>query len=462
MSLRALSPIDGRYADKVAPLRDWLSEFALIKFRAVVELRWLRAMSAEAAITHVRAFTPAELALLDALEADFDLAAAERVKAIETRVNHDVKAVEYYLRERLEATSLADMAGSLHFACTSDDINNLACALMLRGAVQSLWQPNARALLDSLYKLAHENADIPMLSRTHGQAATPTTVGKELAVFAHRLRRQLRQVETQEYPGKFNGAVGAYNAHVAAYPNVDWQAVSRRFVGSLGLARNPLTTQIEPHDWIAELAHSLARFNTVTLDLCRDMWLYISLGYFRQQVAAGETGSSTMPHKVNPIDFENAEANLGVSNALLTHLAEKLPVSRLQRDLSDSSALRNVGVAIGHSYLAISSARRGLGKVSADRERLAADLDGEWQLLAEAAQTVMRKHHLPDAYEQLKDLTRGQAITRETLHEFIESLALPGDEKERLLELTPATYIGLAPLLARQKLDTEDTEANPT
>ena len=451
MGLRALSPLDGRYADKVAPLRDWLSEFALIKFRVVVELRWLRAMSSEAAITHVRAFTPAELALLDALEADFDLAAAERVKVIESRVNHDVKSVEYFLRERLEATSLADMAGSLHFACTSDDINNLAYALMLRGAVVSLWQPEARSLLDSLDKLAHENADIPMLSRTHGQAATPATVGKEMAVFAHRLRRQLRQVEQQEYLGKFNGAVGAYNAHVAAYPDVDWPAVSRRFVEGLCLAHNPLTTQIEPHDWIAELAHSLARFNAVTLDLCRDMWHYISLGYFRQQVVAGETGSSTMPHKVNPIDFENAEANLGVSNALLTHLADKLPVSRLQRDLSDSSALRNIGVAIAHSCLALDSARRGLGKVAVDRAALEADLHDQWQLLAEAAQTAMRKHHMPHAYEQLKDLTRGQEITRETLHEFIESLALPDDDKARLLDLTPATYVGLAPQLARMK-----------
>ena len=447
MSLLAISPLDGRYADKTAPLRDYLSEFALIKHRILVELRWLRALSAHDEITHVRAFSPDEPSLLAALESDFDQAQARRVKQIEARVNHDVKAVEYYLRERLEATSLADVAGSLHFACTSDDINNLAYALMIRGAMREVWQPAARSLLDDLTQMARDTASLPMLSRTHGQAATPTTLGKELAVFAFRLRRQLRQVEAQEYLGKFNGAAGAYNAHAAAYPNVDWLAFSRDFVQGLGLTHNPLTTQIEPHDALAELAHSVMRFNTILLDCCRDLWTYISLGYFRQQVVAGETGSSTMPHKVNPIDFENAEANLGVSSAMLAHLAEKLPVSRLQRDLSDSSALRNVGAGIAHSYLALLSARRGLGKIAVDEAALAADLDDAWMLLAEAVQTVMRKYHLPEAYEQLKDLTRGDAITRERLHSFIEALPLPKDEKSRLLRLTPATYLGIAPSL---------------
>lgn len=458
MSLRAISPLDGRYADKVAPLRDYLSEWALIKFRVLVQLRWFRAMSAHPGITHVRAFTEAELVLLAAMETEFDQAAAERVRAIEAHTNHDSKAVEYYLRERLEATSLADVAGSLHFACTSDDINNLAYGLMFRGAIGSVWGPAARELLDSLADLARGTATVPMLARTHGQAATPTSLGKEIAVFVQRLRRQLRQIEAQEYLGKFNGAVGAYNAHFAAYPDIDWLSVSQEFVAGLGLTHNPLTTQIEPHDYLAELAHVLMRFNTALLDLCRDMWSYISLSYFRQRVVADETGSSTMPHKVNPIDFENAEANLGISNALFAHLADKLPISRLQRDLSDSSALRNFGVAIGHSYLALKGVRRGLGKLEVDNAALAADLDDAWQLLAEAVQTVMRKHHLPEAYEQLKALTRGQPITRESLHAFIQALDLPAEEKQRLLQLTPATYLGLAGKLAALALEGKPAE----
>lgn len=453
MSLRAISPLDGRYADKVAPLRDYLSEWALIKYRALVQLRWLRAMSTHPGITHVRTFTPDEQALLSKLENEFDQAAAERVKAIEASINHDSKAVEYYLREQLEATSLADVAGSLHFACTSDDINNLAYGLMFHGAIRSVWQPTARGLLDALADLARSTATVPMLARTHGQAATPTSLGKEIAVFVYRLRRQLRQIEGQAYLGKFNGAVGTYNAHFVAYPDVDWLSVSSEFVRGLGLTHNPLTTQIEARDYLAELAQALMRFNTALLDLCRDMWSYISLGSFRQQVVARETGSSTMPHKVNPIDFENAEANLGISNALFAHLADKLPISRLQRDLSDSSALRNYGVAIAHSYLALMSVRRGLGKLEVDSAALAADLDDAWQLLAEAVQTVMRKHHLPEAYEQLKALTRGQQITRESLHAFIQSLALPDAEKQKLLQLTPATYLGLADQLVALALD---------
>ncbi len=456
MSLLAISPLDGRYAEKVAPLRQYLSEWALIKHRLLVELRWLRVLSMQPGITHVREFAPAELELLSALETDFDLEAARRVKALEARTNHDVKAVEYYLRERLETTSLADASASLHFACTSDDINNLAYALMFRGAMQAVWLPQARALLNDLTEMARSTAAVPILARTHGQAATPSTLGKELAVFAHRLRRQLRHVEAQEYLGKFNGAVGAYNAHQVAYPNVDWLALSRDFVQGLGLTHNPLTTQIEPHDYLAELAHSVMRFNTGLLDLCRDLWTYISLGYFRQQVVARETGSSTMPHKVNPIDFENAEANLGICNALFAHLADKLPVSRLQRDLSDSSALRNYGVAIAHGYLALGAARHGLGKIAVDRAALAADLDKAWEVLAEAAQTVMRKHGLPDAFEQLKSLTRGASITVEDLQGFIEALPLPEDEKRGLLQLSPATYIGLAPDLVSLLADEDE------
>ena len=453
MSIRAISPIDGRYAEKVSPLRDFLSEWALMKYRIRVEARWLITMSRHAGIAHVRPFTEAETEYLHSLSRAFDDKAAKRVKALEDETNHDVKAVEYYLRERLAETSLRDVTESVHFACTSDDINNLAYAMMFRASVRDVWSPAARSLLGCLALLARSVADAPMLARTHGQPATPTTLGKELAVFAQRLRRQLNGIESQEYLGKFNGAVGAFNAHHIAYPELNWQAIAQEFVEGLGLTYNPLTTQIEPHDYLAELAQGLVRFNTVLLDCCRDIWHYISLGYFRQRVRRQEVGSSTMPHKVNPIDFENAEANLGISSAGFAHLADKLPLSRLQRDLSDSSAMRNFGVAIAHSYLAMQSAERGISKLAVDREALSADLEEAWPVLAEAVQTVMRKHHLPGAYEQLKALTRGQSVSRADLHDFIGSLDIPHEEKQMLLQLKPGAYIGRAAELALEGAD---------
>lgn len=444
MDIGAVSPLDGRYASKTKPFREMVSEWALMKRRVMVELRWLMMMAEHEGIAHVRKFGADEIKFLNALADGFDDEAAARIKAIEAAVNHDVKAVEYYIKERLADTSLADVSESVHFACTSADINNLAYALMFRDAMRNLWQPRANLLLAELESRARSLADVPMLARTHGQPATPTTMGKELFVFACRLRRQLKQIESQEYLGKLNGAVGAYNAHRAAYPNVDWQALSRRFARGLGLAHNPITTQIEPHDWLAELGHGLMRFHTILLDFCRDMWTYISLGYFRQRLAAGEVGSSTMPHKVNPIDFENAEANLGISSAVLAHLADKLPISRLQRDLSDSSALRNYGAGIAHSFLALDSARRGLGKVDADPLAMQADLDQAWEVLGEAVQTALRKHHIPQAYERLSALTRGARMTQAMLHDFIHSLEIPPDDKARLLRLSPASYIGYA------------------
>ena len=454
-SLHALSPLDGRYAEKTAALRPFLSEWALMKYRLRVELRWLLALSEEAGVAHVREFTPAEKDFLTSLSADLDDCAVRRIKDIEARAKHDVKAVEYYIRERLRVSSLRDVEASIHFACTSDDINNLAYAMMFRDAMRSVWQPAAQVVLEQIASLARASAATAMLARTHGQAATPTTLGKELAVFRHRLVRQLRQVEAQEYLGKFNGATGAYNAHRIAYPDVDWRGLSRQFVCGLGLAFNPLTTQIEPHDYLAELAHALMRFNTVLLDFCRDVWTYIALGAFRQQAAAGDVGSSTMPHKVNPIDFENAEANLGISSSGLAHLAGKLPVSRLQRDLSDSSALRNYGVAIAHSYLALLSVGSGLKKLAIDHAALAADLENAWEVLAEAIQTVLRKQGYADAYEQLKALTRGRPVTQADLREFIAGLDIASDDKTRLLQLSPASYLGYAEELALDAVGNE-------
>ena len=444
MNARAISPLDGRYGGQTKPLQETFSEWALMKYRLLVELRWLMMMAEHSGITHLRRFEADEIRFLQALAADFDDEAAAQIKSLEAVTNHDVKAVEYFIKRRLADTSLADAAESVHFACASADINNLAYALMFRDAMQNLWQPRAKLLLDELGALAQSLAAAAMLARTHGQPATPTTMGKELAVFAHRLRRQLNQIEAQEYLGKFNGATGGYNAHRAAYPDVDWPELSRRFAQGLGLTHNPVTTQIEPHDWLAELGHSLMRFHAILLDYCRDMWAYISLGYFRQKAVAGEVGSSTMPHKINPIDFENAEANLGISNATLAHLAAKLPISRLQRDLSDSSALRNYGAGIAHSFLALGSIRRGLGKVEADRSAMQADLDDAWQVLGEAVQTVLRKHHIPQAYEKLSALSRGRRLTQAMLHNFIGALDIPPGEKERLLRLTPASYVGCA------------------
>ncbi len=451
--LRAISPVDGRYARALAPFSAYLSEWALLKYRVLVEIRWLFFLSQQAGIRHVRQLTPAESAWLQALAAEFDDAAAQRIKAIEAEIHHDVKAVELYIRERLAATSMADLLESVHFACTSDDINNLAYALMIRAAMRDIWLPQAADLLEALRQFAREHAAQPMLARTHGQAATPTTVGKEIAVFAGRLRRQLQQLQAQDYRGKFNGAVGAFNAQRFAYADVDWRALSREFVQGFGLQYNPLTTQIEDHDYLAELAHGIIRFNTVLLDFCRDCWAYISRGYFRQKAVAAEVGSSTMPHKVNPIDFENAEANLGISSATLAHLAQKLPVSRLQRDLSDSSALRNFGVGIAHSSLALSSAARGLSKITVDADALAADLEDAWEVLAEAAQTILRLHNVPAAYDRLKAFTRGKAIDRDSFMAFVDALPLPQADKERLLALSPAEYIGYARELALSAAD---------
>ena len=443
-TIRAITPLDGRYATQVSGLAEHLSEWALIKRRVQVEVEWLLEMAGCADIADMRSLTASEQALLRGLVDDFDDDAAMQVKGIERTTNHDVKAVEYYIREKLAGTSMEDVCEWVHFCCTSEDINNLSHALMVKGALEEEWLPQARALVDSVAALADANADTALLARTHGQAASPTTLGKELAVFVYRWRRQIRQIECAEYLGKFNGAVGSYNAHAIAYPNADWHGIARGFVERLGLTHNPLTTQIEPHDYLAEIFHALIRFNTVMLDFDRDMWSYISLGVFRQKAVEGEVGSSTMPHKVNPINFENSEANVGISSALLEHLATKLPVSRLQRDLTDSSALRNLGPAIGHSLVGLKSAMRGLRQVAVDEDLLAAELDDAWEVLAEAVQTVMRKQGAGDAYEMLKGFTRGRSITQDDLRAFVADLELPSEDRERLMALTPAGYTGIA------------------
>ena len=443
-TIRAITPLDGRYATQVSGLADHLSEWALIKRRVQVEVEWLLEMAGCADIADMRALTASEQALLHGLVDDFDDDAAMHVKRIERTTNHDVKAVEYYIREKLAGTSMEDVCEWVHFCCTSEDINNLSHALMVKGALEEEWLPQARALVDSVAVLADANADTALLARTHGQAASPTTLGKELAVFVYRWRRQIRQIENAEYLGKFNGAVGSYNAHAIAYPNADWHGIARGFVERLGLTHNPLTTQIEPHDYLAEIFHALIRFNTVMLDYDRDMWSYISLGVFRQKAVEGEVGSSTMPHKVNPINFENSEANVGISSALLEHLATKLPVSRLQRDLTDSSALRNLGPAIGHSLVGLKAAMRGLRQVAVDEDLLAAELDDAWEVLAEAVQTVMRKQGAGDAYEMLKGFTRGRSVTGDDMRAFVGGLELPPDDKKRLMALTPAGYTGIA------------------
>ena len=440
--VRRLTPLDGRYERQIEGLRDAFSEYALIRERVRVEVEWLIAMGTEPTISDVRPLTADEQRLARSLVEGFDEAAALRVKEIERVTNHDVKAVEYYIKERLKGSSLEQLAEFVHFACTSEDINGNAYALMLKRGVTQDWLPLAEQLVGDVTRLAEEHAATAMLTFTHGQPASPSTLGKELAVFVYRWRRQLRQVAAQEYLGKFAGAVGSFNAHAVAYPDAPWPEISRRFVEGLGLTWNPLTTQIEPHDYMAELFHALIRFNTVTLDFDRDMWSYISLGFFRQSVIAREVGSSTMPHKVNPIDFENSEANLGIANALFEHLATKLPVSRLQRDLSDSSALRNIGVAFGHSVVALHSARRGVTKVSVDHEAIERALDDEWEVLGEAIQTVMRRLGHPGAYERMKELTRGTAVTQKGLERFIKSLELPAEDEARLLGLTPAGYVG--------------------
>lgn len=449
MTIRAITPLDGRYAAQVSGLADHLSEWALIKRRLQVEVEWVLEMARRTEIADLRPFTDDEQALLNAIVTQFDDAAAERIKQIERTTNHDVKAVEYYIRERLANSSLRDVCEWVHFCCTSEDINNLAHALMLRGAICEEWLPQATALVDSVASLAQATSRTPLLARTHGQPASPTTLGKELAVFVYRWRRQLRQIDAAEYLGKFNGAVGSYNAHAIAYPDAPWQDISRQFVERLGLTHNPLTTQIEPHDYLAEIFHALIRFNTITLDFDRDMWAYISLGVFRQKPVHGEVGSSTMPHKVNPINFENSEANMGISSALLENLATKLPVSRLQRDLTDSSALRNMGPAVGHSLVGLRSAMRGLQQLAVDDSLLTAELDDAWEVLAEAVQTVMRKQGSSDAYEQMKSFTRGQNITQADMRSFIDALRLPAADKQRLLQLTPSDYTGIAASLVR-------------
>ena len=448
-TLTALSPLDGRYAAKTAALRPIFSESGLMHRRVQVELRWLLALADEPAIGEVPALSPAARSALLAIGDGFSEDDGERIKAIERTTNHDVKAVEYFIKEKVAGNAeLAAAKEFIHFACTSEDINNLAYALMLRDARDGVLLPAIDAVLATLRALAHAHAAQPMLSRTHGQTASPTTLGKEIANVVARLERQRRQIAAVELTGKINGAVGNYNAHVAAYPDVDWPAFARRFVESLGLVFNPYTTQIEPHDCVAEIGDAIRRANTVLIDFARDVWGYISLGYFRQQLKAGEVGSSTMPHKVNPIDFENAEGNFGLANALFEHFSAKLPISRWQRDLTDSTVLRALGTAFGHALIALDALARGLAKLNADPERLAADLDASWEVLAEAVQTVMRRHGLPEPYEQLKALTRGHGITRDALRGFVAGLDLPADAKQRLLDLTPAAYTGLAGALA--------------
>jgi len=449
--LAALSPLDGRYAKTLDPLRVYFSEQALIGYRIKIELAWLQALAQERAIRELKPFSPRTLGTLRRLAEQFAEADAEHVKKIEAETNHDVKAIEYWLRTKLGSNKEAQAALEfVHFACTSEDINNLAWALMLRESREAVMLPRLERLIDALRSLARRHAAVPMLARTHGQPATPTTLGKEMANFAQRLRRAGERIAAVPIFGKLNGAVGNYNAHLVAYPDFDWERFSRRFVERLGLDFNAYTTQIEPHDWLAELLDAYARANSIVLDLDRDIWGYVSLGYFAQKVKAGEVGSSTMPHKVNPIDFENSEGNIGIANALLRHLAEKLPVSRWQRDLSDSTAIRNIGTALGHTLLAYDAAERGLGKLQVDARRLAADLEGNWEVLAEAVQQVMRRYGVADAYDKLKDLTRGKRLERGTLSQFVKSLPIPADAKRRLLALTPARYTGLAADLARR------------
>jgi adenylosuccinate lyase len=450
--LTALSPLDGRYHAKVDALRDCFSEFALIRYRVLIEIEWFKALSADPGIIEIAPLPAAMIIQLDQLAAEFNEADAEQIKLIEKRTNHDVKAVEYWLRDML--SGFPETAGALefiHFACTSEDINNLSHALMLQHARSAVMLPVLDTLIARLRELAHQLADLPMLSRTHGQTATPSTLGKELANVVHRLQRARARLAGVEILGKINGAVGNYNAHMAAYPEVDWQGFAQRFVSARGIAFNPYTIQIEPHDYMAELFDAYARANTILIDLNRDIWGYISLGYFKQKVVAGEVGSSTMPHKVNPIDFENSEGNLGLANALLRHFSEKLPISRWQRDLTDSTVLRNIGVALGYTLLAYESCLKGLHKLEANPQRLREDLEQSWEVLAEPIQTVMRRYNIENAYDKLKNLTRGQGgINRDTLRAFIQTLEIPEAEKQRLIKLTPDTYLGIAAQLAQR------------
>jgi adenylosuccinate lyase len=448
--LTAISPIDGRYGSKTAALREFFSEYGLIKRRVLVEIRWLQCLADLAGVTEVPTLSAAANHQLESIVTDFSESDALRIKEIERTTNHDVKAVEYFVKERFTgSTELEAIAEFVHFACTSEDINNLSHALMLSEGVQHVILPMMRDIATALAALTLDTAAVAMLSRTHGQTASPTTMGKELANVVARLRRQIGHLENTQYLGKINGAVGNYNAHLVAYPQVDWQANAKRFVTSLGLHWNAYTTQIEPHDYMAELFDAIARFNTVLIDFNRDVWGYISLGYFKQQTIAGEVGSSTMPHKVNPIDFENSEGNLGLANAVFSHLAAKLPISRWQRDLSDSTVLRNMGVGFGYSLIAYQSSLKGIAKLQLNETRLATDLDDSWEVLAEPIQTVMRRYGIEQPYEKLKELTRGQVMSREVIQAFVATLDLPEEARKALLALTPANYIGNATDQAR-------------
>ncbi len=444
-SLSAVSPIDGRYGSKTASLRPYFSEFGLIHTRVKVEVEWLRALSKEAGVSEVPELSADAHALLDSIANNFSEADAERVKAIEATTNHDVKAVEYFLKERIaDHAELNAVSEFIHFACTSEDINNLSHALMLKAGRDEVMLLAMDKVIGGIRSLAHELADIPMMARTHGQPASPTTVGKEMANTVHRLQAQRQQIAAVALKGKANGAVGNYNAHLSAYPNIDWPGFAERFVTGLGLEWNPYTIQIEPHDYIAELFHAQTRFNNILIDYSRDLWSYISLGYFKQKTVAGEVGSSTMPHKVNPIDFENAEGNLGIANAVMEHLASKLAISRGQRDLTDSTVLRNLGVGLGHTLIALQSALRGIGKLEVNAERMAEDLDQNWELLAEPIQTVMRRYGVEKPYEKLKELTRGRRVNQQIMQAFVDGLEIPEAAKTGLKKLTPATYIGNA------------------
>jgi len=444
-SLTAVSPIDGRYGSKTAELRSAFSEFGLIKYRVTVEVRWLQRLAEHSAIKEIGPFSAETTAILNDLVNHFDEQDASRIKEIERTTNHDVKAVEYFIKEQIsDKPDLAEILEFVHFACTSEDINNLSHALMLKEGRDSVLLPYVQDIASNIADMAHTYADVPMLSRTHGQTASPTTVGKEMANVAYRLNRQIEQIRQIPLLGKINGAVGNYNAHLSAYSEIDWADNAKVFIESLGLDMNPYTTQIEPHDYIAELFDAIARFNTILIDFNRDIWGYISLGYFKQKTIAGEVGSSTMPHKVNPIDFENSEGNLGLANAIFGHMAQKLPISRWQRDLTDSTVLRNMGVGFGYSLIAYQSTLKGMGKLELNQQRLAEDLDNTWEVLAEPVQTVMRRYNIPEPYEKLKALTRGQGITKEAILAFVETLDMPEEAKEELRNLTPASYIGNA------------------
>ena len=444
-SLTAISPVDGRYGNKLESLRSIFSEYGLIRFRVTVEVRWLQKLASHSAIKEVSPFSTAAEAVLNAIISEFSVADAQQIKTIESTTNHDVKAVEYFLKEKIEDhDELLKVSEFIHFACTSEDINNLSHGLMLSTARDDILLPMLEDVTNAIRKLAHRYADQGLLSRTHGQTASPSTMGKEMANVVARLDRQILQIKSCDILGKINGAVGNYNAHLSAYPEIDWPTTAEEFVTSLGLDFNPYTTQIEPHDYIAELFDAIARFNTILIDFNRDTWGYISLGYFKQKTVAGEIGSSTMPHKVNPIDFENSEGNLGMANAILAHLASKLPVSRWQRDLTDSTVLRNLGVGIAHSIIAYQSALKGISKLELNASKLDHDLDQAWEVLAEPIQTVMRRYNIEKPYEKLKELTRGKGINKETIHQFVMTLAIPNEAKQQLLSLTPSTYRGNA------------------